>query len=338
MPPPTSPNRRPSAQRRHTGVGRAIYRRPRLFLRFERRQWYRLTPGLRALCWAVGAALTFSFMGLLAKDLGQRYNPIQVAFFRSSFGMIPLLPIFLAGGLRAFRTARPLQHLLRGLVGVTGMFLGFYAVARLPLATSTAISFTTPLYMIVMAVLFLGEQVRWRRWTATLVGFAGVVIIVRPFDGVVSPPELLALASAFIASIAITLVKRLSGTEPSVTIVFYLSLIATICSAVPSWFVWRSPGAFDLFLFLLVGLAGGAGQILITQAYFEGEATAVAPVDYLRLLFAILFGYLVFGELPTRFTLIGSAVIIGSTLYIAHRERQLRHPPPHPGQIAIKTH
>jgi drug/metabolite transporter (DMT)-like permease len=325
-------------QRRHANVGRLIYRRPKLFLRFERRQWSRATPGVRAICWAVGAALTFSLMGLLAKDLGQRYNPIQVAFFRASFGMIPLLPSFIAGGAVLLRTARPFQHLFRGLVGVIGMFLGFYAVARLPLAKSTAISFTTPLYMIFMAVLFLGEQVRWRRWTATLVGFAGVLIIVRPFDGVISVPILLALSSAFISSIAITLVKKLSGTEPSVTIVFYLSLIASVCSAVPSWFVWRTPGSVDWLLFLLTGLAGGTGQIMITQAYFEGEATAVAPVDYLRLLFAILFGYVFFQEVPTWHTLIGSAIIIGSTLYIAHRERQLRHPPPRREQIALKTH
>jgi drug/metabolite transporter (DMT)-like permease len=319
-------------------MGQILYRRPLLFLRFERRQWYRLTPPMRAICWAIGAALVFSAMGLLAKDLGSRYNPIEVAFFRSTFGLIPLLPNFRRSQLGALRTARPLQHLLRGLVGVTGMFLGFYAVARLPLATSTAISFTTPLYMIFMAVLFLGEQVRWRRWTATLVGFMGVLAIVRPFDGHVDPPTLLALASAFIASIAITLVKRLSGTESAATIVFYLSVIATICSAIPSYFVWQSPGPLDLLLLLLMGLCGGTGQLLITQAYAEGEATAVAPVDYLRLLFAILFGYLVFDELPTRWTLIGSAVIIGSTLYIAHRERQLRHPPPHQAQVALKTH
>jgi drug/metabolite transporter (DMT)-like permease len=336
MPLPFLQNRSPGAARRSNG--RALYRQPRLFLRFERRQWYRLPPAMRAICWAVGAALSFSFMGLLAKDLGQRYNPIQVAFFRATFGLIPLLPIFLRSGFGALRTARPLQHLFRGLVGVVGMFLGFYAVARLPLATSTSISFTTPLYMIFMAVLFLGEKVRWRRWSATLVGFAGVLVIVRPFDGVVSTPEILALTSAVISSIAITLVKKLSGTEPSVTIVFYLSLIATVCSAIPSYFVWQTPTGLDLFLFLLTGLAGGTGQILITQAYFEGEATIVAPVDYLRLLFAILFGYFVFGEVPTRYTLIGSAIIIGSTLYIAHRERQLRHPPPLQGQIAIKTH
>jgi drug/metabolite transporter (DMT)-like permease len=149
---------------------------------------------------------------------------------------------------------------------------------------------------------------------------------------------LLALSSAFISSIAITMVKKLSGTEPSVTIVFYLSLIATICAAVPSYFVWQTPTPLDWLLFLITGLAGGTGQIMITQAYYEGEATAVAPVDYLRLLFAIGFGYFLFGEVPTLYTLAGSAVIIGSTLYIAHRERQLRHPPPRQEQIAIKTH
>lgn len=319
------------------GAGRA-FRQPRLFLRFERRQWYRAPRGIRAIFWAIGAALSFSLMGMLAKRLGQTYNPIEVAFFRASFGLVPLLPIFLNAGFGVLRTRRPLQHLFRGLIGVCGMFLGFYAVARLPLAMSTAISFTTPLYMIFMAVLFLGEAVRWRRWTATLVGFLGVMVIVRPFQGAIDTPMLLALSSAFISSIAITMVKKLSGTEPSVTIVFYLSLIATTCSAVPSYFVWQTPTSLDWLLFVITGLAGGTGQIMITQAYYEGEATAVAPVDYLRLLFAIGFGYCLFGEVPTLYTLAGSVVIIGSTLYIAHRERALHHPPPRQEQIAIKTH
>jgi drug/metabolite transporter (DMT)-like permease len=324
--------------KRRSAANHSVYQRPRLFLRFERRKWHRMTPPMRAVFWASLAALAFSLMGMLIKLLGQRYDPIEVAFFRSFFGIIPLLPFLFQGGLGAFRTARPMQHILRGILGVTGMFLGYWSVTQLPLATSTAISFTAPLYMIFMAVLFLGETVRWRRWSATLVGFLGVIVIVRPFNGEIHLATVVALLSAFISACTITLVKRLSSTEKSATIVFYLSIISTVCSAVPAMFIWKTPDGLDLVLFLITGLAGGAGQVMITQAYAEGEATAVAPIDYLRLLFAIGFGFFIFGELPNKYTLIGSAIIIGSTLYIAHRERQLGKPPPREETAVIKAH
>ncbi|HVJ52790.1 MAG TPA: DMT family transporter [Aliidongia sp.] len=308
---------------RHEPLDRLAYHRPRLFLRFERRQWHRLTPASRSVIWAVAAALTFSLMGMLIKLLGQRYSPIEVAFFRSSLGIIPLLPYLFQGGFGAFRTAHPFQHLFRGTLGVIGMFMGYWSVTKLPLALSTAVSFTAPLYMIFMAVLFLGETVRWRRGTATVAGFLGVLVIVRPFDGSISLPMAVALAGAFLSACTITLVKRMSGTERPATIVFYLSVISTIISGIPLIFVWQTPNGLDLLLFLVTGLSGGAGQVMITQAYAEGEATAVAPIDYLRLLFAIGFGFFIFAEVPTAYTLAGSAIIIGSTLYIARREQQL---------------
>jgi drug/metabolite transporter (DMT)-like permease len=322
--------------KRHEALERIAYRRPRLFLRFERRQWHRLQPATRAVFWALMAALTFSLMGMLIKLLGQRYNPIEVAFFRSSFGIIPLLPFLFQGGFGSFRTAHPFQHLFRGTLGVIGMFMGYWSVTKLPLALSTAISFTAPLYMIFMAVLFLGETVRWRRGTATFAGFLGVLVIVRPFNGEISLPMIVALAGAFISACTITLVKRMSGTERPATIVFYLSLISMIISGIPAIFIWKNPDGFDLLLFLVTGLSGGAGQVMITQAYAEGEATAVAPIDYLRLFFAILFGFGIFGEVPTLYTLLGSTIIIVSTLYIARRERELgKHP--HEG-VASKPH
>ncbi len=309
--------------RRHESLERLAYHRPRLFLRYEARRWHRLAPSTRSVIWALLAALTFSVMGMLIKLLGQRYSPIEVAFFRSFLGIIPLLPFIVEGGFGALRTAHPFQHLFRGTLGVVGMFMGYWSVTKLPLALSTAVSFTAPLYMIFMAVLFLGETVRWRRGTATFMGFLGVLVIVRPFDGQISLPMAVALAGAFLSACTITLIKKMSGTEKPATIVFYLSVISTVVSGIPLIFVWQTPDGFDLLLFLATGLSGGAGQVMITQAYAEGEATAVAPIDYLRLLFAILFGFFIFGEIPTRYTLIGSAVIIGSTLYIARREQAL---------------
>jgi drug/metabolite transporter (DMT)-like permease len=322
--------------KRHGPLDRVAYQRPRLFLRFERRQWHRLAPATRAVFWALAATLTFALMSMLIKLLGQRYSPIEVAFFRSSFGIIPLLPFLFQGGFGAFRTAHPFQHMFRGTLGVIGMFMGYWSVTKLPLALSTSISFTAPLYMIFMAVLFLGETVRWRRGTATVVGFLGVLVIVRPFNGEISLAMIVALAGAFLSSCTITLVKRMSGTERPATIVFYLSLISMVISGIPAIFVWQNPDGFDLLLFLITGLSGGAGQVMITQAYAEGEATAVAPIDYLRLLFAILFGFFIFGEVPNLYTLTGSAIIIGSTLYIARRERQLGKA--HDEQIATKPH
>jgi drug/metabolite transporter (DMT)-like permease len=284
--------------------------------------WETLPANLRGALWMIAASAVYSVQALTVKTLGQSLDPFEIAFFRCVFGLIAVLP-FLQGVRGLTISGNPWMHVLRSVVGVSGMFCGFYAVTHLPLATATAISFTKPLFLIVLAVFFLGEVVRWRRWTATAVGFLGVLIVARPGTEAFSFAMVVALlGSFFIADVAV-LVKKLSQTDRNVTILFYFGVITTIVSAIPAFFVWQMPVGIEWPLLVAIGITAALGQYLSLRSFRIAEATAVMPFDYTRLLFAGLFGYMFFAEVPDGWTLLGIAVLIASTLYIAQREIRL---------------
>jgi drug/metabolite transporter (DMT)-like permease len=278
-----------------------------------------LPANLHGALWIVLSASFFAVQGLVVKLLGQRLDSFQIAFFRCVFGLIAILP-FLYGTTSFFMTGRIGTHIARALVGVGGTFCGFYALTHLPLATATAISFTRPLFLILLALLFLGEMVRWQRWIATIVGFLGVLIVLRPGTDTFDPAMLVALAGALFVSEVSVLVKKLSGTERNVTILFYFASITTLVSAVPAAFVWQDPIGAEWLLLALIGILSSLAQYTMLRALRVGEATAVMPFDYARLPFAGVLGYLFFAEVPDGWTLVGIAVLVGATLYIARHE------------------
>lgn len=285
-----------------------------------------LPPNLRGALWMLAAALVFSAMEATIKALGQTMSSFQIAFFRCAFGGLAVLPFVLRAGPSAFRTRRPLGHLGRAAAGYTAMALSFYALTQLPLADATALGFTRPLFMVVLAVIFLGEQIRWRRWTATAVGFCGVLIMVRPGHAVIDIATAAAAASAFFVALVGVLIKRLSETERPETIIFYFTLTSSLMSLGPALYVWRDPTWLELAVLIAIGAGGSLGQYFSIRSYRIAEATAVDPVDYSRLLFATVIGLLVFSELPDLWTFAGAAVIVASTLYIARREARLGRP------------
>jgi drug/metabolite transporter (DMT)-like permease len=293
-------------------------------MRLARSGWARLPLAVRAALLMVTGCLLFSIMGALVKLLGQRLDSIQIAFFRCFFGFLAILPFVLSKkGHHAFRTTHFYGHFLRGAVGVAAMVGGFYATTRLPLTDSTAISFTAPLFMILTAIFLLGEKVRWRRGLATVAGFVGVLVMVRPDSGTLDVAAMVGLFAAFLVALSTTLIKRLSGTEEALTILVYFGLFSSILTAVPAYFVWRPLTPDELALLGLVGALGAVGQFCQARAYAAGELMAIAPIDYSRLIFAGIMGFLLFAELPDRYTLVGAAIIVGSTLYIAYREAHL---------------
>lgn len=283
----------------------------------------RLPDNARGAVWIFGAVSVFAIMDALIKWVGQTLDPFQIAFFRCVFGGVFVLPFALRGGLGALRTQRWGGHLGRSLIGYAAMALGFYAVTHLPLADATALSFTRPLFMIVLAVLFLGEQVRWRRWSATGVGFLGVMVMARPGDAGFDFVALVAIAATlFVAGVGVML-KRLSTTERPETIILYFTIISSLLSLGPALYVWRQPGWDEFAIMALMGALGSLGQYLTIRGYRIAEATAVDPVDYVRLLIATGFGFVLFGELPDIWTVVGALIIISSTLYITRREARL---------------
>ncbi len=292
-------------------------------LRRSRTRWAALPGATRGVIWMLLSGLGFSLMVATVKWLGDHLHPFQITFFRCLIGLVVILPFVVRSRGRVLRTRHPLMHLSRGLVGFSAMTAGFYAVTRLPLADVTAVSFTKAMFIIVLAVLFVGERVRWRRWTATAVGFVGVLIMVRPGSAGFQPAMLAALAHAFLAGVVVTLIRRLPLSERPTTLLFYFGLVATPASLLPAWVVWTPVSANDLVLLTLAAVLGVAGQGCAIRAHRAGEASLVAPFDYARLVFATGLGFLLFGDLPDRWTLAGAAVIVASSVYIAHRELRL---------------
>ncbi len=289
-----------------------------------------LSGNARGALWMIASGLGFTLMALMIKLLGDRLDSFQIAFFRCLIGFLAILPFVVRYGLSSLRTRALKVHLLRGVFGLVAMFASYYAIARMPLASYTALSFTKPLFATVLAVLILQEAVRWRRWTATLVGFAGVLVMVRPGAGTFDAAALFALADSLSIAFLVTLVKRLPPTETTLIMLFYFGLFSTVSSLPPALFVWQAPTIEEYALLVGIGVLGVLSQSFWIRAYRAGEASVVAPFDYLRLLFAGIAGFLAFSELVDGWTFLGAGIIVVSTVYIARREARMRKATPVP--------
>ena len=220
----------------------------------------------------VTGCLLFSTMSALVKLFGQRLDSCQIAFFRCFFGFIAILPfVLLKPGRHAFRTTHFYGHFVRAAIGVAAIIAGFYATTRLPLSDSTAISFTAPLFMILTAIFLLGEKVRWRRGLATVAGFIGVLVMVRPGSGTLDVAAMVGLFAAFLAALSTTLIKRLSTTEAALTILVYFGLFSSILTAIPAYFVWHPLTGDDFALLALVGALNAVSQFCQMHAYTKAS-------------------------------------------------------------------
>lgn len=287
-------------------------------------RWRALPPNTRGVLAMLAAAFGFSCMAVFVKIAGEDLPTAQVVFFRCAFGLIFLIPALHRAGWRAsFATDRPALHGVRAMVGLVAMGCFFYALARAPLADVTALSFAKPLFVTAFAVLFLGEIVRWRRWTATAVGFLGVLIMIRPGGAGFDPDTLAALGGAACVAAVVILVKKMATTESHITTLAWFAVIATLATALPAAWVWVPPSADLWGVAAMIGLLGVISQSCIIAAYRTGETTAVAPFDYTRILMAAVFGVLLFDEWPDIWTGVGAAVVVVATVYIGRREARL---------------
>jgi drug/metabolite transporter (DMT)-like permease len=271
------------------------------------------------------SVLLFSCMDALIKWLATDYPLGQLIFFRNCFAFLPLAPfLYRAGGVATLRTSRLGGHMVRGLAGLAAMACTFLAFALLPLADAVALTLSGPLFLTALSVPLLGERVGVRRWSAVVVGFAGVLVMTRPGAGVFEPAALLAIAGAVLYALAMISIRRLSTTEPPTTIVFYFTLIAMIVSGFSLPFQWTTPDFVDFLLLVALGLLGGSAQLAMTQAFRLAPVALIAPFEYTALIFAMGFGWLFWRDVPDVYLLAGAALVIGSGLYILHREAKLR--------------
>ena len=285
---------------------------------------FRAVPApLQGALYMTAASLGFSVMNIAIRSAAEELDPLQIAFFRNFFALAFMLPWLASVGLSGLKTAHLGLHVWRAVIGLLAMCLWFYSIALLPLAEAVALNFTVPMFATVGAAIFLGEIVRARRWSATIVGFLGVLIILRPGFTELTPAMSLPVIAAAFMAISVLIVKRLSSDDQPGAIVFMMKLLLTPLSLIPALFVWRWPSWTTLGLMLLVGFFAALSHIAITRAYTKADASAVLPLDYARLPFIAGLGFLFFGEVPGLWTWVGAAVIAASAIYIARREAQV---------------
>lgn len=267
----------------------------------------------------------------IVKFASSRGVPVfEVVFFRNAFAFLPLgVYIARTTGPSVLWTTRPLGHLARAAVGLTGMAGSFIAVAHMPLTEATALSFSAPLFMTALSALILHEKVGRHRWAAVGVGFVGVLIMIRPDPAhMATIGAIFALIGALGSAGAMIAIRQISQTEPGPRIVFYFTLAGAVVGLASLPFGWIMPDALTLALLVGAGVIGGVGQLLLTQAIRLAPVGAVAPFDYTQLVWASLIAYLAWGELPRPATLVGAAVVAASGIYIVYREtRSARQSP-----------
>jgi drug/metabolite transporter (DMT)-like permease len=265
----------------------------------------------------------FSTMDALIKWLAATYPTIEIVFFRSLFGFLPILFVVLRNGRAALHTRRPLAQAGRAVVGLVAMVGYFYCYRTMPLADVFGIAFSAPIFVTALSVPLLGERVGIRRWSAVSVGFIGVLIMLRPDTGIFASSAWIALGSTVLYAITQIFIRDLGRTESTISIVFYVTLTSTLASACVLPFQWVSPDGLDLLLLVAIGILGGIGQMLFTRAFRLAPAAVVSPFDYSGLIYVGIIGYIVWGDMPTPLFLLGAAIVIASGLYILHRETRL---------------
>ena len=280
-------------------------------------------PGnIRGILWLSIGAFLFSVTDVIVKQLGQKFDPTELALFRYGIGMMILTPVFLKMGIEELKTKRIGMHIVRMSLAMAAQLGIFITVINMPLADATAIYFSKPLFTTVVAVIFISEVVSGRRWVATTVGFIGVIIMIQPGADTMNPIALIAVASALAFATANVLIRVLARTEPPNRILFYYHIGGIIVFTGPAIYFWTMPVGIEWVLLISIAVLTTLGMTCFVRAFSAGEANAVGPIEYVRLIYAALFGYILFGEIPSIWTGVGAILIVASAIYIARDEAQ----------------
>jgi len=286
----------------------------------------RQTDNVRGALWMLGSALGFTAMTVLIKFLGDDYPAALQTFYRQAAGLVILLPIILRRGKAAFATTRPGILFFRSAAGTLGMILSFYAFQKMPLADANALSFTRTLWLVPLAAFVVRETVGPLRIGAAVVGFLGVLLMVRPGAGgefALGLPALAMLTASFLFALTITGMKVMTRDHSPTVLLVWAATLGFIFAIPGAFIAWRWPAPVDLALLCLMGVLGTITQACYIKGMQAGDAAAMAPVDYTRLVFTVAAGFLIFHELPNVWTMAGAGVVVASTLFITIREQQL---------------
>lgn len=284
-------------------------------------RWLSLPANLRGILWVALSGILFALLNVFTLIPSHHLNSFVMAFLRYFFGALFLLPVVLRLGVYgALHTRRLPLHLFRGAIHTAGMLLWFVALPLTTLAEITALGFTGPIFITIGAALFLGEDVRLRRWLAVLVGFVGAMIIIRPGFSALHLGVICILVSTPIFSASNLISKALARTDSASTIVIWQNIVIVACAAPFAVWFWQTPRWTDIVWFLAAGLCGTLGHISQQRGYQLADITLLQPIGFLSLVWNAMLGFLLFTQKPDLWTFVGAAVIFGSALYISHRE------------------
>lgn len=281
--------------------------------------WDGLSGNARGSLWLLVGGLFATVMVTGIKFVGQRLPVLEILFFRQMFVFVLLTPILTKEFPSAFRTQRLKLHLSRCAISIVAMTTGFTAIVHLPLAEATAISFSRAMFATLLAIIVLKEVVGIRRWSAAIIGFIGVLVIVRPSPEGVNEYALMALFSAALVACNLIMTKSLTTTERPSTIMAYHAGVLTVAYAVPCWWLWIKPTWTEMGLIVGIALLMSMVQYCMIRGYKEAEASAAQPLEYVRLIYAAGIGFIIFAEVPVIWTWAGATLIIGSSIYTMRR-------------------
>lgn len=281
------------------------------------------TPHLRAALLMLGSTLLFGLMTIAIRLASATLHTFEIAFFRNFFGLVAALPLVVRHGPDLLRTTQLPRYLFRCVIGVVSMMAGFWAIGHLPLAQAVALSYSTPIFVTIAAVVFLHEQVRARRWAAVALGFVGVLVIVRPGSADFSAGTLVALVAAVLSGVVSIQIKQLSKVDPADRIVVFTTSLWVPMSLLPALTVWRWPEGVAWVWVVAAGFLGTGGHMLWTRALKLGDVSALTPISFMQLPLVAAAGWLLFQEPVDRWTATGATIIFVANAYIAHREARL---------------
>ena len=291
--------------------------------------YHRLNANARGALWMLASSLVFTFMVALIKYLGDTYSPALQTFYRQAAGLIVLTPIILRDPKAALTTNRIGLLMFRAACLSLGMILSFYAYQEMPLADANALSFSRTLWMVPLAIFILRETVGAWRLGATLTGFLGVLIMMRPSaETAFSLPALAMLLGGLLIAAGITGMKIMTRDHSLTTLTVWGAILGVLFTTPLALLEWRWPNAQDLLLLATMGALGLVSQIFYIKGIALGDAAAMAPIDYTRLVFALIVGVLFFHETPDLMTMLGAAVVVAATLIITVREQRQKKAPP----------
>lgn len=259
---------------------------------------------------------------ILMRLLGHNLPEVEIVFFRFLFSMVTVTPLMFSKGKEVFRTKHPGLHFIRAVVGAGAIGASCFAVNNMPLSENTSIMFSQPLFFLPLAVFFLKESVDLSRWLATLIGFAGILIVVQPGSETFRLVALIPVTAAFLFATLDIMAKKMVATENTYNMLFYFAFGTTVCALIPALYYWKTPTLMELGLLVLLGIGSNLIQVCLIRAFSATDASALMPFRYVEFIFSAFFGLVIFGEVPAHYTLLGAALIIAGTFFISYHENK----------------